>query len=400
MSKAKLKFIDNDPEKGLEYDWQLIRKEFNKLKIPKDVYNPCSCPFEKCKYFVGFSERSIGKTTNWLLLGMVMNQLYGTEIQYIRQDVKDIAPKSSANMFDVILQYDYVRKITNDRWNTVVYKSRRWYFANADENGEITERCNIHFCFMTDIINATQLKSSYNAPYGDFILFDEFINLCYYPNEFVRFADLVKTIIRSRQSPIIIMQANTINKESEYFSELGIYEEVQLLGKGDNVIVTSPKGTNIYVEWIALSKASKKKQYHNSLFFGFANKKLASITGEDWAVGTYPHIPESNTDNFKEIFYNIYIQHNNRYLRLTAGYHNDIGNIIIVTKATRVYDDSIILTLDTQIEDPRYVYGDGTKDMRYGKLFKRIWLYKMNNKMYYQNNDVGHFVENYLSLCK
>ena len=76
-----MKYINDNPEFGIQYDWKKIRKEFDKLQIPADVYDPTTAPLEKAKYFVETSERNIGKTTNWLLLGMVMNSMYGTIIQ-------------------------------------------------------------------------------------------------------------------------------------------------------------------------------------------------------------------------------------------------------------------------------------------------------------------------------
>ena len=74
-----IKYFDNDMQHGINYDWALIKKEFDKLGIPENVVNPFLTHKLECgKWVVDMSERSIGKTTNWLLLGMVMNKLYGT----------------------------------------------------------------------------------------------------------------------------------------------------------------------------------------------------------------------------------------------------------------------------------------------------------------------------------
>ena len=81
-----IKYFDNDIQHGINYDWTLIKKEFDKLGIPDNVVNPFLTHKLECgKWVVDMSERSIGKTTNWLLLGMVMNKLYGTTPCYIRQ---------------------------------------------------------------------------------------------------------------------------------------------------------------------------------------------------------------------------------------------------------------------------------------------------------------------------
>ena len=191
----KKEFIDGKRNNGIIYDYSAIRKEFRKLKIPTEYYNPSKSPFDKCKWFINLSDRSTGKTTNWLLFGMTMNKLYGTVIQYVRQTNDMITPRNSKNLFDTILDNNYVSKLTEGKYNTIVYKAKRWYYAKSDENGEIVEQKNTHFMCMLSIDNAENYKSSYNAPYGDLIIFDEFIGKYYYRNEFVRFNDLLKTII-------------------------------------------------------------------------------------------------------------------------------------------------------------------------------------------------------------
>ena len=81
-----LQYIDNDLNKGLKYNFKKIFKEFKKLNVPGDVHTPLETNLARNKYIVEMSERSVGKTTNWLLLGLCMFKLYGTQIQYIRQN--------------------------------------------------------------------------------------------------------------------------------------------------------------------------------------------------------------------------------------------------------------------------------------------------------------------------
>lgn len=384
-------YINNNQDLGLLYDWNLIKKTFKKLKIPNDVYNPCKIDLSAYKYFINLSDRSAGKTTNWLLLGMVMNELYGTEIQYIRQRSDNITPKNTKDIFSTILSYDYVRKLTNNRWNSITYKARRWYYCNVDEDGVVKERCEKHFMFMCSVDKGEDLKSSYNAPLGDFIIFDEFISTYYYENEFIWFCDLVKTIIRERQSPIIIMLANTIDKHSQYFNELEIYEQIQTLGQGENVSVTTRQGTRIYIEILGKTQEKEKKRsIINQLFFGFKNPQLASITGADWSIKNYPHIPK---DEVQWLVNNLYIFHNDRYIRLDVVNNVRLGTCIYCHWATKVYEDSIILTVQDQL-DPRFRYKFG-----YGKLKNLLGTLITNGRIFYASNDVGSFFDNYVKYC-
>lgn len=389
------KYINGDPQLGINYNWKLIRKEFKKLKIPIDVYNPCnSCPFELAKYFVINSERDVGKTTNFLLLGMIMNKLYGTQIQYVRQIESMIMPKALRNLFSTIVIHKYIEIITDGVYNSVYYHGRRYYYALADENGQITEIAPEHFMFCCSIDKAIDLKSGYNAPIGDLIIFDEFIGKYYYSNEFVSFEDLCKTIIRGRRSPIIVMLANTINVHSQYYNELEIYDTITTMHPGDNTIVKTDLGTTIYIELIGVIEQKKlKRNIVNELFFGFKNPLLGSITGNsEWSFKSYQHIPESVKDEEPEtLSRRIYIYHNNKYVRLDMMHHKDLGLCCYLHWATRTYQDSIILTTDNRY-DNRYLYRLGNK-----KTEKLIKLLFAENRMYYQTNDIGSFVENYIT---
>ena len=384
----KKEFIDGKRNNGIIYDYPTIRKEFRKLKIPTEYYNPAKSPFDKCKWFINLSDRSTGKTTNWLLFGMTMNKLYGTVIQYVRQTNDMITPRNSKNLFDTILDNNYVSKLTDGKYNTIVYKAKRWYYAKSDENGEIEEQKNTNFMCMLSIDNAENYKSSYNAPYGDLIIFDEFIGKYYYRNEFVRFNDLLKTIIRDRQSPIIVLLANTIDKNSQYFNELEIYNTVQNMKQGDSEIITSERGTNIYVEILESGvKKQKTRSIVNTLFFGWKNPLISSITGDDWAINNYPHIPQYNS---KIILKRYYLDFNNTLLALDIKSCDEIGMYVAVHRATRTYDDSIIFTIgEIDKNNKRFRFGFTPSDKRLWELYKR-------NKFYYASNDIGSLIDNYV----
>lgn len=397
MPIQKLKFIEDKTEFGLEYDWDLIRKEYKRLNCPAEFFDPTTSPLKQAKYFVDLSDRSTGKTTGWLLLGLIMYWQYGTQTQYIRQNQENIAPKYTRTLYDVVLENNYIEIITDGVYNSIVYQSRSWYLCKVDESGNIVEKDDTRCCFMLSIDKAMDLKSSYNAPFGDFIVFDEFIGDYYYPNEFVKFCDAVKTIIRERQSPIIVMLANTINKHSQYFNELEVYDEVQDMQQGDHKLITTDRGTKIYVEILGATVVKKKKRsILNKLFFGFHAPELASITGEDWAVRNYQHIPDPVTDVFDDrldyeyVKRNIYIYHNSKYLRLDIVKHINLGICVYVHWATKTYPDSIILTCEDRF-DKRFFYRLGPP-----KLAKTLEKLFKDNRFYYASNDVGSFMTNYM----
>lgn len=388
-----LQYIDNDINKGLKYNFKKIFKEFKKLNVPGDVHTPLETNLARNKYIVEMSERSVGKTTNWLLLGLCMFKLYGTQMQYIRQNQLMITPSNLKDLFSVILEYDYISKLTDGEYNTVYYFSKRYYLAYYDEDSqEITKKCDKHFMMLLSLDRQEYYKSSYNAPYGDLIIFDEFISKSYFQNEFVEFMQLLKTIQRERLSPIVVMLANTIDKHSQYLHELEIYDIVDKMEVGEHIDYTTELGTNISINLVEPSlKLKKKKETSNRTFYGFKNSALNSIRGGGWDLPVCQHIPSGM--EYDIIVNNLYIYHNNKYLKLDI-VTNVLGTCIYVHWATYSYDDSIILTVQ-DLYDGRYIYGLGTGGLE--KLLKHMLS---TNKVFYATNDCKSFFDNYLKQIK
>lgn len=387
-----MKYINDKQECGIKYDWKKVRNKFKELEIPNEFYNPCTAPLDKASWFTLISQRSTGKTTNVLLLGMVLNQMYGTQIHYVRNFETEIMPKHSKNMFSVIVENDYISKLTNNEYNNVLYKSRKWYFSKVNERGEIEKIADEYFLYMCSVDKAGNLKSSHNAPKGDIILFDEFISISYrYICNFVEFCDLCKTILRDRLSGKIFLLANTIDKEHQYFHELEIYQRISQMQIGENALHTTDKGTKIYIEIVGAPNVLKKRKVEfNKLFLGFRNTRLSGITGETtWSIKNYPHIPNCE---FKSLYRKIYIYNNNKLVNIEFVY-NELGICLYCHWSTYLHEDSKILITTTPLQPNEY---HAIPDNKIGKLI--ICLFK-KHKVYFSSNDVGSFVQNFFNQC-
>lgn len=123
-----IQYIDNDMQFGIAYDWKKIYKECKKIGIPDNVWTPFHIP-SNIYWNVIMSERRLGKTTNILLMGIYMNLSYGTVIQYIRSKEDQIMPKYAADIFTIILQFDYIERMTDGKYNHIVRKGRKYYYA-------------------------------------------------------------------------------------------------------------------------------------------------------------------------------------------------------------------------------------------------------------------------------
>lgn len=390
------KYIDNKVEKGLLYNWREIRKEYEKLGVPDGYYHIPWNVLDKDKYIINLSERSTGKTTNWLLVGLCMNKLYGTVIQYIRATADMLAPSHAEKLVEVVRSYnsgEYVKKLTDGEYNSIYYHWKQFFYCYYDEEKkEITRKSDEPIIQCLSIDKNQDYKSSYNSykSRGDLIIFDEFIGNYYRPNECINFMDLTKTIIRDRWSPIIVMLANTINLNSFYFEELEISRVVKSLHKGDKKEIITERGTRIYIEILDVVRSTKDKSILNALFYGFKNPKLASITGgEVWAFESVPHIKSKAEGRFVALN-NLYIEKGIELLKVEIVYNTEQGNHLEVHRATKTYDDSIILTLG-ELVDQRYVFGFGT-----GRLSKILSKYVTERKVYYSSNEVGSIFKDYI----
>ena len=387
----EIKYIDNNPAKGIRYDWRKIRREYRKLGIPKIYFNPLKADYEKCGYHMALSDRSRGKTTQALLLGMLLHEMYGTIPHYLRNDDDMIKPKQLKDLFTVIVEQGYIQTITKDRYNGVYYYGSRWFYCQRDDDGNIIDKCPEHFLRCISLDDVDKLRSSYSCPRGDMIIYDEFIKLGGYGySDFIRFSDIVSTIFRKRLCPFVLMLSNTIDVNSPWFDEFCIRDEINLMRQGESRYIETEDKTRLYAE-IMTPDGSEQRRDVNRRFFGFPNPKLASITGKGaWATEHYPHIRPSKDYQPETICNRLYVRQSGRLVRLQI-VRDKVGVCVYVVPASRVYDDSIICT-NGDITDPREVFGFGPRD----SWLSGVWRLYRANRFYYATNSEGSLIRAYI----
>lgn len=399
----KIKYIDNNPKKGILYDWKFIKKEYKKLGIPKEYYYPLRVDWENAGYCQALSDRARGKTTEVLLLGMIMNKHYETIIHYLRQDEKTITPYSLRDLFATIVDCRYIEKLTDGVYNNVYYYGHKWYYCFIDDNGKRIETAPEHFMICMHLSESDRRKSSYNCPRGDLIIFDEFIQLSGYGySDFVRFSDLVSTIFRKRLCGCVYMLSNTIDITSPWFDEFCIRDDINTMEQGESRLIESPLGTKVFVE-ILKSDTSEQAMNVNKRYFGFPNPKLSAITGKGtWATETYPHIPSTyyidDTGEKKErkitVLYNkLFLRQSGKLLKLQL-VEDERGVCVYVTPATKTYEDSFILT-HGEITQQNEIFAFGNR----GTPLEMFWRLYKQNLWYYATNNDGALIVAYVRAC-
>lgn len=396
IKREKIEYIDGNPSYGIKVDWDLVRKNFNKV-VPQKfraVYHNVLDAFpEKYSYYIDMSDRDRGKTTQKLIAGLIVFAMYGVNTVYIRTKKEDIERRNTSTLFDAIIENDYISKIFGDEWNSIDYSSYKWTICKVDEAGKIVERMPDFFMYQMCTENAMRYKSRLVLPKGDFIIYDEFIEPDYPFYTMPYFQQNLKTVLRSRKSGVVLMSSNAINVNSPWFADFKIRKQVKNLKQGEHV-VCDVAGSTFYVEVLAEDKRKAKKEY-NKRYLGFADNNLQSITGRGtWEMPQYPHI-RKDFKLLKIYARNLYISHLGDLLNISIVSIDGLGIAGIVRPATRLYDDSIIFTLG-EILDTRYIYKIGKSTAPTAI----IWRLFKENRLFYATNECGELLKNYYTTAQ
>lgn len=397
----KVKYINNNLINGVKYDWNFILKEYEKTInaiVPLDENRKLfdwKVNINKAIWNIELSERSIGKTTKWLLIGLIMHKHYGTRIEYIRSKSDMVRPSNAGKMWDTIKEYGYIDHITCGEYNTVIYNYKAYFLAHQNESGDIDKVDTEELCHLHAISNVDNEKSVYNSPKGDLIIYDEFIptNGITDENTWIEFTQMLSTIIRLRISHKIVLLSNTVNIYTHIFHELDIATDIKCIKRGEHKIVTTKNNMQVYVAWLSLEKQhSSTKKERLMLTFNFSNPRLSSIYGSDsWEVKNYPHKPRFDDEKTKILKERIYIEYYNQYLQVKICNSNIIGNYLQIHTVQEIKTSkaTCIFTIG-ELKNIKYYYG------LQNKIGKIIFDMYNQHKIYYSHNDDGNVFECYL----
>lgn len=344
-------------------------------------------------YNMIYGERSNGKTTAVLRYGLEdhINSGYKNQLAIIRRWEEDFKGKNGQQMFENIVHLGWVEELTKKKYNSIYYYSQRWFLCNYDEFGNKTAQAEDPFALGFSITSEEHYKST-SYPNIKTILFDEFITRQYYlPEEFVKFQNLLSTIIRLRTDVKIFMCGNTINKFCPYFAEMGL-TGIKKQQRGTIDIYTYGDSTlKVAVEY---SDFPSKKKASNK-YFAFNNPKLEMITHGGWEIDIYPHLPVKYKP--KDVVYFFYVVFDEEMLQ---------GNIICVEDKTFLYFHR--KTTPIKEDNTQIVYQQQTDYRRnyrvsilkpYSKVDKYIAELLSRKKAFYQDNEIGEIMNNYIKWC-
>lgn len=342
------------------------------------------------KYRIIVSERSDGKTYAVKLKSLETYHKTGKQLAYIRRWDEDITGRRASTLYDDIVSNGEIERITNGKYNNVVYKSRMWYLAFVADNGQRTvdEK---PFCYGFSISAMTHDKST-SYPNVTTICFDEFIDRRgYLPDEFTLFSNVLSTIIRDRDDVTIYMLGNTVNKFCPYFAEMGLKNikkqqqgTIDLYHYGDS-------GLTVAVEY---SAGRGKEGKPSDVYFAFNNPKLKMITTGAWEINVYPRSPHKIKP--KNILFSYYINYDFEWVQCDiVSIEGDYYTHIHPCSEPKDKSDKVIFSPEFSANPRHYRILTQART----PLQRKILEFYQRDKIFYSDNDTGELIRNYLIWC-
>lgn len=339
-------------------------------------------------YNVIVGERSNGKTYSVEEYGLKEFCEKGHQMAIVRRWREDFVGKNGSAMFSALVANNLPAKFTDGQWTDIYYQASRWYLCKWDDklNKRILQEKPFAYGFA---ISSGEHDKSTSYPDIKTILFDEFITRrAYIPDEFIEFQNILSTIIRERDDVKIFMLGNTVNQFSPYFSEMGLTNITKMKQGTIDLYTYGTSELTVAVEYCASNKQGKK----SDKYFAFDNPKLNMITSGAWELAIYPHLPYKYKSN--EIEFTYFIEFYNNILQCEI--INSQGNVFtyIHRKTTPLkYDyNDIVFTCSY---NPSYlVRRKLTKP--FDDIGKKIYYFFKTDKVFYQDNNIGEIVRNYL----
>ena len=339
----------------------------------------------KAVYNVIIGERSNGKTFACLKLALQNYFEKGEQFAYIRRWSTDVKPARLNQLFASVIDAGFLEKLSNGNYQTIIYKSGRFYLANYNEEGKPIYSDTDVLGFAMSLNESEHLKSI-SFPEVTMIIFDEFLSNNYLINEFMLFMNVISTIVRQRTNVRIFMLGNTVSKYSPYFKELGLTNVLKMKQGTIDVYTYGDSKLTVAVEYCASLEKSKK----NNFYFAFDNPRLKMITGGSWELGIFPHKPcDFKKDDIKFVYF---IEFNDQVYQCEIVFLPTQTFTFIHKKTTPIKLHSKVYSL---IPNPSYFYSTSIKHPK-DELESKIYWYFANDKVFYQDNDVGNAIQNFL----
>ena len=311
---------------------------------------------------------------------------------YIRRYEESITPKNLQSLFNPHLQL--IWELSEHKWNSIFYRAKEFHLCAIDSEGKIIAKDDTAFC-ITAAINTSENTKGEDRGEVHTIVFDEFMTRSgYLNNEFVRFMNLLSTLIRDRESAVVYMLANTVNKYCPYFAEMGL-KNIDKLAQGEIAVYTY--GSSDLTVAVELCDEVQATKHTASKYFAFDNPQLQMITRGAWEFQIYPRAPYKILP--EDIVLKFYIQFAEQLLACE-----------VVHSTLKQYCNDVFIfvhpqTKDISIDDNTIMYVSDFSSCRMHVRFlkdqptdghKLIYSLIQRKAVCFSDNDTGEVFRNWL----
>lgn len=339
-------------------------------------------------YNIIFGERSNGKTYAALEYGLCEYVRTGKQFAYIRRWREDLRGKRGETLFANHVANGFISTLTGGVYDDVVYTGGKWYLAKYDAKQKRRVSADTPFCYGFCLSEQEHEKST-SYPNITTVVFDEFLSRRFYlADEFMLFMNLLSTIIRQRDDVRVIMLGNTVNKFCPYFTDMGLTHVTEMKQGTIDIYKFGEKGAVVAVEYCSSMEHSKA----SNKYFCFDNEKLQMITGGKWELAVYPHLPKKYKP--ADVLYVYYIVYGDNVLQANIIQSDDDIFTFIHAKTTPIKDDgeSLVYSLESSSR-PNY---RRKLISSVGGIESKISAFFAMDKVFYQSNEIGEIVRNYI----
>ena len=343
-------------------------------------------------YNIIFGQRSNGKTFAALEYGLrkFVESGGNSQLAIIRRMKEDIIGRRGQSFFNALVSTGKVAELTGGEWTHVSYGAGQFFLAKEDK--KLNKKPFGYAFALSDM----EHDKSTSYPNVNTIVFDEFITRQYYlPNEFKLFVNTLSTIMRNRRNLKIFMLGNTVNKYCPYFTEMGLHhisEQAQgTIETYEFAQFETGEKLHISVEYCA----ALKTKINSSIYFAFNDSSAVKmILNGAWEMAIYPHLSPDMEFEKKDIIFTYFIEWGGNYLQCEIVQKGDAMFTYVHRKTSPLQDpDRDLIYSLTQHERRNYkrrlISTASTLEARI------TWFYH-NDKVFYQDNELGEIVRNYI----
>lgn len=335
-------------------------------------------------YRLIIGERSNGKTYGFLKKVCEALKKEGLPSAYIRRYDVEIKASKMQKLFNGIIESGEFDKIFKGEFDEVYFYGGVFYVRKYNEtHTTVIDKKPILYTYALNVWEHN--KGSDNGAVK-YVCFDEFCTREKYLNdEFIAFHQTLSSIIRNRSGVIIYLLANTVNKYCPHFEEFGI-GDIDKIKQG----TITNFGNGIAIEYCEETGNNSKTEYLKP----FSNVQLDMLKSGAWEIKQYPHLTKTAKYDTTEFLF--YINFNHKTVCGEIRQTPNGGLYIFYHYQTKPLDETKDLIKFNQIPTTDILSSTNVMKYQPTKLHKIIYDLIKANKQFYQTNEVGEIIRNWL----